>query len=105
MKARSNKWGARFVLGIIAVIFMVSFALAQGSPYDKAIEAYAKKDFTTAVKYLKEYVSQKPDARSYYLLGYACYKIKNMEESAKYFREAYLIDPAFDPKTIKFEKK
>lgn len=93
------------VCSVVCILFLVSFALAQVTSYDKAIEAYAKKDFKNAIRYLKGYVSERPDATAYYLLGYASYKIKNLEESAKYFTEAYLIDPAFDPKTIKFEKR
>jgi len=106
MKRRvSFQAAVRFLVGLISIIIIVSFAFAQESFYDMAIEAYVKKDFETAVKYLKEYVAVTPDAKAYYLLGYASYKINNFEESARFFKEAYLIDPEFDPGTIKFDEK
>lgn len=106
MKRRlSFQTAVRFLISFIGIILIVSFAFAQESTYDIAIEAYVKKDFEAAVKYLKEYVAVKPDAKAYYLLGYASYKINNFEDSARYFKEAYIIDPEFDPSTIKFEEK
>ncbi|MBI4684593.1 MAG: tetratricopeptide repeat protein [Nitrospirae bacterium] len=105
MKKRSEKLGMGFVICILVLIFMVSFTFAQETPYEKALEAYAKKDFETAIRYLKDYASQKPNAQAYYLLGYAQYKLKHLDDSAKHFREAYLINPAFDPKSIKFDGK
>ncbi|MEW6213692.1 MAG: tetratricopeptide repeat protein [Nitrospirota bacterium] len=101
MKMRTGKWEIRFMLCILIVIFMIVFASAQEGPYDKAIEAYAKKDFKTAVKYLQEYVEKKLDPYAYYLLGYANYKMKNYSEAMKYFREAYILDPDFSPTLFK----
>lgn len=93
-----------FIFGIVILVFLASPVLAQIN-YDKALEAYAKKDYKTAVKYLKELVDEEPSAEAYYLLGYAAYKLKNMAESAEYFKEAYLLDPSFEPKKIKFDAK
>ena len=92
---------------VFCILFVTSFSLAQETSFDKALAAYAKKDFKAAVEYLKEYVAENPEPQAYYLLGYASYKMNNMEESAKYFKEAYLIDPEFDPKAVlsKFGKK
>lgn len=84
----------------VMLLFFVSSVFAQQSAYDKALDAYTKKEFKAAIEYLKEYTSEKPEAKAYYLLGYANYKLKNFKEAADYFSEAYLIDPEFDPTTI-----
>lgn len=86
---------------------------AQGDAYEKGLHAYLKKDYKTAVKYLKEYVTAKPDARGYYLLGYACYESKRRSghrggkkaisgytDAIKYFGEAYRIDPDFAARDV-----
>lgn len=78
---------------ILALLLIPSLLLAQDNAYDKAVTAYMKKDFKTAVKLLREYVKKTPDPGAYYLLGYALYKQKNHAESAKYFQEAYILDP------------
>ncbi len=106
MKRIRDKRTGILVLGIIAVFLMVSFAVAQESPYDKGIHAYLKKDFRTSVKYLKEYIEKKPDPYAYYLLGYASYEIKKYPDSRKYFKEAYFLDPTISPASVKeFLKK
>ena len=97
MKKMRSKWGTRVILGIFAIFFTVSFAMAQECSYDKAMKAYFKKDYKTAVTYLKESVEKKPDPYAYYFLGYALYKMKKYPESAKYFKEAYVIDPNISP--------
>jgi TolA-binding protein len=92
---------------ITAVVFVgVLFALsvpsvsAQEGLYRKGLHAYLKKDYRNAAKYLREYTDQKPDAAAYYLLGYANYKLKNRKEAEENFREAYLLDPGFTPKSL-----
>jgi len=106
MNLSGNRWKLKIVVGIMAVLLTAVFAAAQENIYDKAVRAYGKKDFKTAVKYLKEYVEKKPDAYAYYLLGYALYKMKDNPASAKYFREAYTIDPNVSPSSgEKFLKK
>ena len=88
-----SRWKIQFAAVIFSVFFLSAFATAEENSYDKAVRAYAKKDFKTAAKYLKEYVEKKPDPNAYYLLGYSLYKIKNHTESARYFKEAYTLDP------------
>ena len=73
------------------------FVAGTGTFLRKGANAYAKKDYRTAVKYLREYVEKKPDAHAYYLLGYAYYKLKNHPESMRAFKEAYTLDPAVSP--------
>lgn len=100
------------IVSLVILAFSGSAAFAQDEVYAKGIRAYFKKDYATAVKYLKEYVARKPEAKAYYFLGYAQYELKRRTkdprgrkdfwadtESAKYFREAYLIDPEFSPHT------
>jgi TolA-binding protein len=82
---------------------MVSSVFAQECEYDKALKAYMKNDFRSAVTCLIKYVNEKPDPDAYYLLGYASYKLKRHDEAMKYFREAYLIDPDSSPEL--FAKK
>lgn len=101
----------RYIVGVglmVLVIFIqLSFLYPKGSglyaeetKYDMALKAYVKKDFKTAVALLKEYVGETPDAKAYWLLGYASYKLKNEEESAGYFKSAYLMEPQFNPGSI-----
>ncbi len=70
------------------------------SVYEKALSAYSRGDYATAAGLLKKEVSVRPDARSYYLLGYASYKLGRRMAAKRYFSEAYLIDPRLDPSTI-----
>ncbi len=104
---------ALFLAELLAILFSASVVCAQEGAYEKGLQAYLKKDYSAAVKYLKEYVAAKPDAKGYYLLGYASYESKRRSgnkhgrkdfwgdtETAKYFREAYRIDPDFSPRTI-----
>ncbi|MFZ5907010.1 MAG: tetratricopeptide repeat protein [Nitrospirota bacterium] len=88
-------------VSILVLLFLAGIVTAEDNPYDQAVKAYASKDFKNAVIYLREYVEQKPDPYAYYLLGYANYKLKNHAESAKYFREAYILDPNISPFTMK----
>lgn len=104
-----------FLVAVFMLIAAVA-SYAQEDLYGKALDAYTRKDYKTAVKYLNEYVAVKPDADAYYLLGYGNYMLNRaghkkrlrasgkFREAADYFREAYLINPNFTPKTIDFRK-
>jgi len=85
------------VFCIAALFFTASLLPAQELSYSKGTTAYAKKDYKTAVRYLREYVEKKPDAHAYYLLGYAYYKLNNHPESMRAFKEAYTLDPGVSP--------
>jgi len=106
------------VMSLVIMAFSASAVFAQDEVYAKGLRAYFKKDYAAAVQYLKEYVAQKPEVKAYYFLGYAQYELKRGTggpmgrkdfwtdtEAAKYFREAYLIDPEFSPKAAGFVKK
>jgi TolA-binding protein len=98
MKLLLKKWFQSTVFCIAALLLTASLLPAQDLSYEKGTDAYVKKDYGTAVKYLREYVEKKPNANAlahaYYLLGYAYYKLKNHPESISAFKEAYNLDPA-----------
>ncbi len=97
MKWGLKKWFQSTVFCIAVLFFTASLLPAQELSYTKGTNAYAKKDYKTAVKYLREYVEKKPDAHAYYLLGYAYYKLNNHPESMRAFKEAYNLDPTVSP--------
>lgn len=101
MEMKKNICRTAALLGIFILLLIPSLLSAQENSYDKAVHAYMKKDFKTAVRILREYVKKNPDPYAYYLLGYALYKQKNHAESAKYFQEAYVLDPNISPVLIK----
>ena len=112
-----RKPGVCMLVGFVFVMFSISVSYAQDEAYEKGLHAYLKKDYKAAVKHLKEYVAKKRDPDAYYLLGYAHYELKRRSgppkgrkdfwgdtDTAKYFREAYLIDPNFSPRSVVFKK-
>jgi len=111
-----KKTAVLFFAVLVAVLFSVPALYAQDELFEKGRRAYLKKDYSTAVKYLSEYVAQKPDPEALYLLGYANYEVKRKgspkgkknfwgdTETAEYFREAYLIDPKVSAKSIDLKK-
>jgi tetratricopeptide (TPR) repeat protein len=101
MKLLLKKWFQSTVICIAALLLTASLLPAQDLSYEKGTDAYAKKDYGTAVKYLREYVEKKPNAHAYYLLGYAYYKLNNHPESISAFKEAYALDPSVSPWTGK----
>lgn len=105
------------LVGFVFVMFSAAALQAEDGLYEKGRRAYFNKDYGAAVKHLKEYVAGTPDAKGYYLLGYASYELKRKEgrskgrsnfwgdtETARYFKEAYLLDPDFSPRTSIFKK-
>lgn len=77
---------------------------ARNNAYGRALQAYYGGHFRKAVKDLKGYVSERPDAGAYYLIGYGLYKLRKYKEATEYFDQAYLIDPTFSPEKIGFNK-
>ena len=72
-----------------------SAAYAYDETYEKAMKHFKSREYKRAIPYLETYVVQKPDPAAYYMLGYACYQIRNFDRSKDYFDQAYLIDPDF----------
>lgn len=81
------------VVVILALLLLPAMLHAQDATYEKAVDAYLKRDFKTAAKILREYVKKKPDPYAYYLLGYSLYEQKKHAEAAEYFEQAYVLDP------------
>lgn len=94
-----------FLTAALAAVLAAPGAAVAQTGYDEAMRSYLKGDFAAAAERLKDYVAQYPEARAYYVLGYASYALERNEEAASYFRQAYLIDPAFDPGAIGFQMK
>lgn len=83
----------KYAIAVLMIIVLsLSTAFAEDT-YKTAVKAYLQKDYQKAVELLKGYISEKPDARAYYLIGYAYYKMNKLDEANNYFKEAYLIDP------------
>ncbi len=95
----ATKWMGALVSVVILLGFLLIPARlpAQDTAYEKAVNAYLKKDFATAAKILREYVKKNPDPNAYYLLGYSLYKQRKHAESALYFEQAYVLDPDMSP--------
>ncbi len=70
------------------------------SQYEQALTAYSRGGYVKTVKLLRRYVKKTPTAGAYYLLGYSNYKLGRYKEAARYFGEAYLVDPNFNPGDI-----
>lgn len=92
-----------FLPALLFALLIAPYAGAQQTDYQGALDAYRGKDFRTAVERLRAHVSTTPEAKAYYLLGYASYALNQDQEAAGYFRQAYLIDPGFDPAVVETE--
>jgi tetratricopeptide (TPR) repeat protein len=79
----------------ILMLIRGSAAYAYDETYEKAMKHFKSREYKRAIPYLENYVVQKPDPAAYYMLGYACYQIRNFDRSKDYFDQAYLIDPDF----------
>ena len=91
----------RLVLGLITVcltLFLLSntlFAHESDSEFAAAFKYYNSKNYKKAIELFKEYVKKDPDPAAYYIIGYSLYKLGKHDEANEYFKEAFLIDPAF----------
>ncbi|MDA8089580.1 MAG: hypothetical protein M0Z61_05095 [Nitrospiraceae bacterium] len=109
MVLKKNRPLYMIVSGGLAVLIFTFFASfvspAQATPasvYEKALASYSRGDCRKTIRLLKEYVKDHPEAESYYLLGYASYKLGHLKAAKIYFSDAYLIDPGLNPKKIKY---
>ncbi len=87
----------RVIKAFILVLMSFSICAADNSSMEKAYSLYNHGKMETAIELIKDYVKEHPDAKALYFLGYAYYKTKKMDIAARYFNEAYLIDPDFSP--------
>ena len=87
-----------FIAVTFLALFLATGVFAQkGSEYDKALQYYDSGNYREAVKLLRSYVKNNPDASAYYRLGYGLYELGKFAEADSYFKQAYLIDPTFSP--------
>ena len=94
---------AVIALGLCGVLLFQTAAFS-ATAYDEALSAYSQGKYKKTITLLQKYVKEKPEAGAYYLLGYSYYKIGKKKEAAKYFGEAYLINPDLNPSKITGEK-
>jgi tetratricopeptide (TPR) repeat protein len=83
------------ILVLAVVLTFSSVCMAQD--LSKAYSLYYQGKMKEAIKIMEDYVTEHPDARVLYFIGYSYYELKNMKMARKYFEEAYLIDPNFTP--------
>jgi len=95
------------MLALFVLLAAVTGAAVPNSDSDfiAGLKAYNTKNYSTAVKHFREYVSKKPDPTGYYLLGYALYKEGKFTEADENFRQVFLIDPEFSPEKVGLIKK
>jgi len=88
--------------GIISfmLLFLPSVILAADMDYQKGLKYYRSKNYKDAIIYLEKYMQTQPDPSTFYMLGYAFYKLGDFEKSRKYFDKAYLINPDFTVRMI-----
>ncbi len=89
------------------IVFCCSLLLAVGSAayaydetYEKAVAHFRAGEYRRAIPLLEEYAFRNPEPGVYYMLGYACYQLRNFDCSRDYFDQVYLIDPEFRSDSI-----
>jgi len=87
---------------VVATLFLVlafvsSVFAEKGPEYDKGLQYYDSGNYKESVRIFQDYVKKKPDAAAYYRIGYGLYMLGQYNEAETYFKQAYLIDPAFSP--------
>ena len=83
-------------LFVLLLLLSVSAeAGAAGESYEKALGLFKAGDYKNVVVYLEQYVAQRPDPAAYYMLGYACYELREFHKAREYFNAAFMIDPDF----------
>lgn len=97
----------RKIIVLLIIISLMVIYVSEVSPanLDEALKFYQKGDFKRCVRCLEDYVKTQPDPQAYYLLGYAHYKLRNYNDSVRYFKETYLIDPEFTPSKISLKRR
>ena len=87
---------ATLILAVL-VLIPLSTSYANELSLDKAYSLLYQGKINEAISLVEEYVQDKPDVRAYYFLGYAYYEKQDMEESMKYFKEAYKLKSFYSP--------
>lgn len=82
------------------LILASAYAFAGEGLYAQALNAYKAKNYGQSASLLEKQIETEPSAKAYYLLGYAYYSLGQNDKASKCFKDAYLLDPAFDPASI-----
>ncbi|RJQ16408.1 MAG: tetratricopeptide repeat protein [Nitrospiraceae bacterium] len=93
-----------FLISIFTFTLSLTDGWAQKTPLEKAYSLYFQGRMEEAISLMKGHAEGNPDARTYYFIGYAYYKMKKMDMAREYFDKAYQIDPFYVPAVPK-EKK
>jgi tetratricopeptide (TPR) repeat protein len=80
---------------LLSLLFVSAEAGAAGESYEKALRLFKGGDYKNAVDCLEKYITQRPDPAAYYMLGYACYELREFHKAREYFNAAFMIDPDF----------
>ena len=92
----------RTLTAVVAALLLVisAAAFADEDLYAQALNAYKAKNYVQSASLLEKSIEKEPSAKAYYLLGYSYYSLGKNEQASKCFKDAYLLDPAFDPASI-----
>lgn len=83
--------GARLGAGIL----LLAVAIPAGADYNKGVEAYRARDYSTAVQEFEKVVEQSPDhAGSHYMLGISLRGAKQTSKALASLRKATELDPS-----------
>lgn len=83
--------GARLGAGVL----LLAVALPAGADYNKGVEAYRAREYTTAVQEFQKVVEQSPDhAGSHYMLGLSLRGARQTSKALASLRKATELDPA-----------
>ncbi len=88
------------MIALLCGLFLYAPSIAADEHYAKGLSSYKKGNYSDSIRHLTEYIAGTPDPRAYYLLGYAHYKSGEYNSARRYFRDAYLLYPAFRPAMI-----
>ncbi|PKL51848.1 MAG: hypothetical protein CVV37_04290 [Nitrospira bacterium HGW-Nitrospira-1] len=81
---------------LLLLVFLLSRAAgAADESYLHALRLFKGGDYKNAIVHLEKYAAQRPSPAAYYMLGYACYELRDFHKAQEYFDAAYLIDPDF----------
>lgn len=86
------------ITSVIILFTLITFSTSYANDsLKKAYSLYYKGKMKDAIKIMDEYVAKNPDPKAMYFIGYAYYRIGDIENARRYFKDAYLIEPRLSP--------
>lgn len=71
---------------------------ASQAHFQSGLQYYFQSQYPAAIHEFQEALSINPDdARSYYFLGYAYYRLRELEKAQEAFDQAYQLNPQYSP--------